>query len=174
MVQVATFDDSLRAHFTRTLLEDAAITVEVRDEFLVQADPLLSNAVGGIKIFVPESQAHRAMEILADERDGSLEGEMPESVSGLRCPKCGDRKMKFGRLFHVWVAIVVFLMVLPFVVSGEGALGPYRMGMVTAAFAVAFIGIWVAIFRKFPLQCPKCGFTGMRKAFEPGMEALDD
>lgn len=174
LVKIAAFDDSLRAHFTKTLLEDADIFVQVRDEYLVQTDPLLANAVGGIKLFVFTSQLHRAREILADERDGSLEGEMPDAESGLRCPECGDRTIQFGRAFYVWLAAVVLVFGLGLAgLGGDSPLHAYHLQLIGLAHIVGFVGFWVAVLRRFPLACSACGHTAMRAEFEPTYDELD-
>ncbi len=48
----------------RLKLEDAGIPVFLADEYTVVMDWLLSNAIGGIKVQVPESQALRACQLL--------------------------------------------------------------------------------------------------------------
>jgi len=45
-------------------LEEEGINCWLQDEYTVTIDPLLSNAVGGIKLVVVETQAERALEIL--------------------------------------------------------------------------------------------------------------
>jgi len=45
-------------------LTDEYINCHLQDEYTVTIDPLLSNAVGGIKLMVAETQAERALEIL--------------------------------------------------------------------------------------------------------------
>jgi len=68
-VTVASCSTSPEAHAIRCHLEAAGITVFLADEFLVTMDWLLSNAVGGIKVQVPESEAERARQVLAEEAD---------------------------------------------------------------------------------------------------------
>jgi len=45
-------------------LKEEFINCYLQDENTVTIDPLLSNAIGGIKLMVAEQQAERAMEIL--------------------------------------------------------------------------------------------------------------
>ena len=63
-IKTATYPTEL--YLSQTLLEDAGIRTHLKDELTVQADPLISNAVGGVKLQVPEEDAFRAIEILKE------------------------------------------------------------------------------------------------------------
>jgi hypothetical protein len=63
-VRVAAFDDYISAHIAMGRLKDEYINCYLQDENTVTIDPLLSNAIGGIKLMVAASQAERALQIL--------------------------------------------------------------------------------------------------------------
>jgi hypothetical protein len=63
-VLLATFDNYIPAHIALGKLKDEYINCYLQDEYTVTIDPLLSNAIGGIKLMVATSQAERALEIL--------------------------------------------------------------------------------------------------------------
>jgi hypothetical protein len=63
-VVIASYDNYVPAHIAMGRLEEEGINCWLQDEYTVTIDPLLSNAVGGIKLVVIESQAERALEIL--------------------------------------------------------------------------------------------------------------
>ena len=63
-VLLATFDNYIPAHIALGKLKDEFINCYLQDEYTVTIDPLLSNAIGGIKLMVAESQAERALDIL--------------------------------------------------------------------------------------------------------------
>jgi hypothetical protein len=65
-ILLLTFDNYISAHIALGRLKDDFINCYLRDEYTVTIDPLLSNAIGGIKLMVAESQAERALEILND------------------------------------------------------------------------------------------------------------
>jgi hypothetical protein len=65
-VLVRAFDNYIYAHICLTRLQDAGINCHLVDEITITIDPLLSPALGGIKLMVHVSQAKRAMEILDD------------------------------------------------------------------------------------------------------------
>ncbi len=67
------YDNYVKAHIDKGMLEEASISCFLQDEYTVTIDPLLANAVGGIKLLVHEAQAPRAEAILrnAGEEPGS-------------------------------------------------------------------------------------------------------
>ncbi|MBS1573704.1 MAG: DUF2007 domain-containing protein [Bacteroidetes bacterium] len=63
-ITIQVFDNYISAHIALGRLKDEFINCYLQDEYTVTIDPLLSNAIGGIKLMVAASQAERAMEIL--------------------------------------------------------------------------------------------------------------
>ncbi|MGN6246907.1 MAG: putative signal transducing protein, partial [Ginsengibacter sp.] len=63
-VTVRTFQNYFSAHITLTKLRDAGIQCFLKDEFTVTVDPILSNAVGGIKLVVAKDQEEAAFQLL--------------------------------------------------------------------------------------------------------------
>jgi DNA-directed RNA polymerase subunit M/transcription elongation factor TFIIS len=88
-VAVASFSQPVEAHLARTKLESEGIPCVVGDEHLVRVDWFLSNAVGGVKVMVPRSEAEHARDVLRPrprlvvvaERGAPSDGEMI-------CPRC--------------------------------------------------------------------------------------
>jgi Putative prokaryotic signal transducing protein len=64
-----TFDNYISAHITMGRLKEEFINCYLQDEYTVTIDPLLSNAIGGIKLMVAEQQAGRALEILSTKAE---------------------------------------------------------------------------------------------------------
>jgi DNA-directed RNA polymerase subunit RPC12/RpoP len=67
-------------------LEEEGIRAYLQDEHTVTIDPILTNAVGGIKLMVPEEQAPRALELLTE-----WEKVYRQAIS---CPKCGSSNVE--------------------------------------------------------------------------------
>ncbi len=65
LVTVATCSLAVEAHAIRVCLESEGIPVFLFDEFLVSMDWLLSNAIGGVKVQIPDHDLERAQAILA-------------------------------------------------------------------------------------------------------------
>jgi Zn finger protein HypA/HybF involved in hydrogenase expression len=103
-------------------LESEGITCFIKDEFTVQVNPFYSNAIGGVKLQVKESDLNQAIEILKEtgyikDKDSQLSKEYPrlndyseeqqKSNDGVKifCPICGSEEVsqskKAGWLFLV-------------------------------------------------------------------------
>ena len=78
--KIASFDNFMLANMTLGLLEDNNINCHLVDENIVTIDPLLSNAVGGIKLAVEESQLKRALALIKDAEANYL--------NDIVCPYC--------------------------------------------------------------------------------------
>jgi len=63
-VVLCSFDNYIPAHILLGRLKDEFINCYLQDEYSVTIDPFLSNAIGGIKLMVAESQLDRAREIV--------------------------------------------------------------------------------------------------------------
>ncbi|HTS44866.1 MAG TPA: DUF2007 domain-containing protein [Puia sp.] len=67
-VQLRSFDNYIQANIQLGMLHDQGINCHLMDEYTITIDPLLSPAIGGMKLMVYESQVPRAMKLL-DEVD---------------------------------------------------------------------------------------------------------
>lgn len=67
-IAVRSYDNYIPAHIAMGRLKDEFINCYLENENSVTIDPFLSNAIGGIRLMVAESQAKRAIELL-DEDD---------------------------------------------------------------------------------------------------------
>src|ERR1035437_9758424 len=81
MVIIQTFDNSFNANIQLTRLRAAGIECYLKDEYTVTIDPLLSNAIGGIKLIVRKEDYEEAKKVFYsfDEYARSI----------VRCPRCG-------------------------------------------------------------------------------------
>ena len=61
------FDTYVPAHIALAKLREAGIEAHLQDEHTVTIDPLLSLAVGGIKLFVPNEAVEKAEKLLNEE-----------------------------------------------------------------------------------------------------------
>jgi predicted RNA-binding Zn-ribbon protein involved in translation (DUF1610 family) len=69
------------AQVVQSQLAGSGIRAFLPDEFTVQNDWMLTNAIGGVRVQVLEADAERAAEILGDGLD--------EKKAALVCPNCG-------------------------------------------------------------------------------------
>jgi Putative prokaryotic signal transducing protein len=70
-IQIRSYDNYIYAHIVLSMLQDAGINCHLKDEYTITIDPLLSPALGGIKLMVAGSQLARALELL--EQTGNVD-----------------------------------------------------------------------------------------------------
>ena len=63
-VTLRAFDNYFSANILLTRLRDAGIECYLKDEYTVTIDPLLSNALGGIKLIVKKEKLQEAIDTL--------------------------------------------------------------------------------------------------------------
>ena len=79
-VPVQSFNNYVEAHIAMGSLQEQDINCWLKDEYTVTIDPILANAVGGIKLMVAKVQVPRAVEILRKA----------EKKQHYACPSCGS------------------------------------------------------------------------------------
>lgn len=85
-VLLQSYDNYVSAHIAMGRLEEDGINCWLKDENTVTIDPILSNAIGGIKLMAEATQAKRAASILKD-----LELQYKASIT---CPRCGSHNIE--------------------------------------------------------------------------------
>ncbi len=85
-VPLNSYNNYIDAHIAKGVLEEQNIRCWLKDEYTVTIDPILTNAVGGIKVMVAKSDAQRAWEILTQ-----LKKEQKKAVI---CPSCGSNNIE--------------------------------------------------------------------------------
>lgn len=83
--QIANYQYTSEAYLFKGKLESEGVEVFLQNENTINTDPLLSNAVGGVKLFVKSEDVMKAKQILAAIPEYSVndKGEL------LTCPNCG-------------------------------------------------------------------------------------
>lgn len=87
---VGSFQYSAEAHISRARLEDAGIHAFLRDDITIDSDPLMSQAIGGVKLMVRTADLERAREILNDVEVYS----QTDDGQPLTCPHCGSHAIE--------------------------------------------------------------------------------
>ncbi|MFI5133162.1 MAG: DUF2007 domain-containing protein [Chitinophagales bacterium] len=81
-VPVVSFNEYIEANIILGRLQNEGINCWLKDENSATVTPFLSNAIGGIKLMVAESQEERAFQLLKEFR---------QHQQSLRsCPRCGS------------------------------------------------------------------------------------
>jgi DNA-directed RNA polymerase subunit RPC12/RpoP len=87
--KIAVFQYSSEAQIIKSRLEAEGIEVFLNDQFTIETDPLVSNAIGGIKLKVWQEDEDKAREILKTISEYSLDDNGQE----IECPVCGSYKV---------------------------------------------------------------------------------
>ncbi|MDP4205341.1 MAG: DUF2007 domain-containing protein [Bacteroidota bacterium] len=123
IVVLETFDNPIIANIHLAKLKENDIPCFLSDENIVSINPLFANAVGGIKLNIYEQDIEKAVEILKEEAEVTMEEEpeitTDDSESKVVCPVCGSSNVSYGlaaqKRFNLLVLIISFaLMVFPF------------------------------------------------------------
>lgn len=79
-VPLRTFDNYIEANIVMNMLIASGINAHLKDELTITIDPLLSPALGGMKLMVHYSQIERAWELLEDAEQ--------QYLKSIPCPVC--------------------------------------------------------------------------------------
>ncbi len=86
-VKIYTFDNYIDAQLRLAQLKSEDINCWLQDENTVTIDPIISNAIGGIKLMVHESQKEQATELLRTIINKEKENRA--------CPKCQSLNVEY-------------------------------------------------------------------------------
>ncbi|WP_221030395.1 DUF2007 domain-containing protein [Actomonas aquatica] len=103
MKTVATYSMPAETHVPLSRLHDAGIDAVARDDATLQLNWMWSNALGGVKIDVPDDQADVARALLDSE---------PSEDGVLVCPHCGSHDLAVAPLRPV-SALALLIAQLP-------------------------------------------------------------
>lgn len=86
-IPVKTFDSYVTANIWLGKLQDAGVRCYLKDEYTVTIDPVLTNAIGGIKLCVDELQLDECRQLIdAFEQQGRQRQQ---------CPSCGSLDVQY-------------------------------------------------------------------------------
>lgn len=104
MKVIASYTKPEEAYLVASLLEGNGITTYVRDANTVNANWMVSNAIGGVKLEVDECDVAKAREVL----------NLPCEADGLlSCPFCSSQSVKIRELNLFTAICICFGFVLP-------------------------------------------------------------
>src|SRR5437763_16266891 len=84
--EIRSFDNYIEANIVLNMLQHANINCHLKDEHIVTIDPLLSPALGGIKLMVHHFHAERAWDMMEEAERRYLRS--------IPCPVCKAHKLK--------------------------------------------------------------------------------
>jgi predicted RNA-binding Zn-ribbon protein involved in translation (DUF1610 family) len=126
--KIAAFQYSSEASIFKGKLESEGIRVFMRDNNTVDANPMYSNAIGGIKLFVKNEDFDKAKTVLSEISEYSLN----ENNELIKCPECGAEKIEMVTSIKDLKTLIAFIFSLLFVL--------------------------MPIYSKHRFKCDKCNF----------------
>lgn len=90
VIIIEEYDNPHRADMARLRLEAEGIPVFLENRFIVETDWFLANAVGNIRLQVPEAFVEHARQVLSTiKKPASDMSDRPEISGDLKCLNCG-------------------------------------------------------------------------------------
>ncbi|MBZ5859057.1 putative signal transducing protein [Flavihumibacter profundi] len=90
-MQIRSYDNYIVANLQLNLLKDHGISCYLQDEHTITIDPLLSPAIGGMKLMVMENDADQASQLLENVDENYL--------ATVDCPVCRSKSLE--KITHV-------------------------------------------------------------------------
>ena len=106
LTTIASYSFPWEAQIAKARLDAEGIPAFVADEQTINMQWLYSNAMGGVRLQVPQAFASRAVEILAEDHSDELEEEQGDDP--VVCSACGSANTEPHQLGRRW-AFLVFL-----------------------------------------------------------------
>ena len=103
--KIANYQYTSEAYLFKGKLESEGIEVFLQNENTINTDPLLSNALGGVKLFVKSEDVMKAKQIL----DSIPEYSVDDKGELLTCPNCGAQKIEFLTTVKDLISLVTFI-----------------------------------------------------------------
>ncbi len=85
-VQLRSFDNYIEANIVLNMLQHANINCYLKDEHIITIDPLLSPALGGIKLMVHTEHVERAWDLIDKAEE--------QYLKSIPCPICKAHALK--------------------------------------------------------------------------------
>jgi DNA-directed RNA polymerase subunit RPC12/RpoP len=109
-----TYDNYIEANLHLLQLQEEGINCWLKDEHTVTIDPLLTNAIGGIKLMVHETQKERAQDLLRTIINKAKENRA--------CPYCSSFNVEYivsNRKASNWFSAIFTYLIGGYAVAGE-------------------------------------------------------
>ena len=103
---IAVFEYSTEAHITKSKLDSEGLQTMLMDEKTIDSDPLISNAIGGVKLLVHKDDFEKALEIYNEIRSYQKD----KNGNNISCPNCNSNRVLIAPIQRK----NVFYMLFPF------------------------------------------------------------
>lgn len=103
--KIGSYQYSSEAIIIKGKLESEGIEVFMADNFTIDTDPLVSNAIGGVKLYVRAEQLDAVKIILSEISRYSVD----DNGKAIICPKCESDKVEVGTTVKEGKSLFAFL-----------------------------------------------------------------
>jgi hypothetical protein len=86
---IAVFEYSSEAHVTKSKLDSEGFKTMLMDEKTIDSDPLISNAIGGVKLLVHKNHFEKALKIYNEIRAYQKD----KNGNSFSCPNCNSSRI---------------------------------------------------------------------------------
>lgn len=109
LVTIASYRETHQAYLIKGQLEAEGIPAVIADDNLISINWMYSQAIGGVKVQVPENMIDRAQEIIASYQ---VTENITEDINKDICPKCSSDSISPNR-FSFWSLIPSLYFLVP-------------------------------------------------------------
>ena len=102
---VGSYQYSSEAMIFKGKLESEGIEVYMKDNYTIDANPLYSTAIGGVKLLVSKKDYSKAMEIISQVSEYSLD----DQNELMKCPKCGTPQINMVTSIKSFKSLFVYI-----------------------------------------------------------------
>ena len=102
---IARFQYTSEAQIIKGRLETEGIPVFLQDHLTIDTDPLVSNAIGGVKLKVLSQDALKAKHVLSSINQYALD----DDGNQIKCPKCESEKVELFSTITDFKSFFAFL-----------------------------------------------------------------
>ena len=85
-VELRSFDNYIEANIVLSMLQSAGVECHLKDENIITIDPLLSPAIGGMKLMVFHNDVEKAWDLMEAAED--------QYLKKIPCPVCKAHSLK--------------------------------------------------------------------------------
>ncbi|PZR13642.1 MAG: hypothetical protein DI539_19305 [Flavobacterium psychrophilum] len=103
--KIGSYQYTSEAIIIKGKLESEGIEVFMADNFTIDTDPLVSNAIGGVKLYVRSEDMDKATAVLSEISRYSVD----DKGQAVICPKCNSNKVEVGTTVKEGKSLFAFL-----------------------------------------------------------------
>ena len=114
LIPLQSYSNYIEANIVLGRLQNDGVDCWLQDENTNTIGPYLGNAIGGIKLVVPQSQVGRAQELMAVY--------IEEQKASIECPRCHSHNIEFvstPKKVGNWLSVLLGLLSFSYAMSPE-------------------------------------------------------